>query len=208
MLGVHSRCGRSPIGDPVSEGFRHSATYCRRISRCHRPALRPRFWRTAISQKVELQPRTSLTNGKWELYDTRNDFSLVNDLAATNPAKLKEMQTLFRKVAIENRVLPIDDRIVERFNAAVAGRPDLMSGRTSLTVYPGMSGMMENAFINVKNRSFSISADVHIPSSGASGVILAQGGRFGGWSLWLQDGRPRFTYNWLGRERYDIVATG
>ena len=81
-----------------------------------------------------------------------------------------------------------------------------MSGRTSLTVYPGMSGMAENAFINVKNRSFSISADVQIPSSGASGVILAQGGRFGGWSLWLQDGRPRFTYNWLGIERYEIVA--
>jgi arylsulfatase len=130
----------------------------------------------------------------------------VNDLAATNPAKLKDMQTLFRNVAIENRILPIDDRSVERLNPASAGRPDLMSGRTSLTVYPGMSGMAENAFINVKNRSFSISADVQIPSSGASGVILAQGGRFGGWSLWLQDGRPRFTYNWFGIERYDIAA--
>jgi arylsulfatase len=154
----------------------------------------------------ELQPRTSLANSKWELYDTRNDFSLVNDLAATNPAKLQEMETLFREVAIENRVLPIDDRTAERFNPALVGRPDLMRGRTSLTVFPGMSGMAENVFINVKNRSFSISADVHIPSSGASGVILAQGGRFGGWSLWLQDGRPRFTYNWLGIERYDIVA--
>lgn len=154
----------------------------------------------------ELQPRTTLANSKWELYDTRNDFSLVNDLATTNPAKLKDMQTLFRTVAVENRVLPIDDRSIERLNAAIAGRPDLMSGRTSLTVFAGMSGMQENAFINVKNRSFSISADVHIPMSGASGVILAQGGRFGGWSLWLHDGRPRFTYNWLGNERYDIVA--
>ncbi len=154
----------------------------------------------------ELEPRTSLANSKWELYDTRNDFSLVNDLAATNPAKLQEMQALFTIVAIKNRVLPIDDRTTERLNPALAGRPDLMSGRTSLTVFPGMSGMQENAFINIKNRSFSISADVHIPSSGAAGVILAQGGRFGGWSLWLQDGRPRFTYNWLGTERYDIVA--
>lgn len=75
-----------------------------------------------------------------------------------------------------------------------------------MTVYPGMSGLMENAFINVKNRSFSISADVQIPTSGASGVILAQGGRFGGWSLWMQDGRPRFTYNWLGIERYEVAA--
>jgi arylsulfatase len=65
---------------------------------------------------------------------------------------------------------------------------------------------MENAFINVKNRSFSITADMQIPASGASGVILAQGGRFGGWSLWLKDGRPRFSYNWLGIERYEVAA--
>jgi arylsulfatase len=154
----------------------------------------------------ELQPRTSLAADKWELYDTRADFSLVNDLAQSNPAKLKEMQDLFTKVAIENHVLPIDDRSIERLNAAVAGRPDLMGGRTSLTVYPGMSNLMENAFINVKNRSFSIAADVRIPASGASGVALAQGGRFGGWSLWLKDGRPRFTYNWLGIERYEVAA--
>jgi arylsulfatase A-like enzyme len=154
----------------------------------------------------ELQPRTNLANDKWELYDTRTDFSLVKDLAATNPAKLREMQDLFTKVGIENHVLPIDDRSIERLNAAVAGRPDLMSGRTSLTVYPGMSGLMENAFINVKNRSFSITAEVDIPTSGAAGVILAQGGRFGGWSLWLKDGRPRFSYNWLGIERYEVAA--
>ncbi len=154
----------------------------------------------------ESQPRTSLAEDKWELYDTRADFSLVNDLAATNPAKLKEMQDLFTKVATNNHVLPIDDRSIERLNAAAAGRPDLMGGRTSLTVYPGMSGMMENAFINVKNRSFSITAEVEIPASGASGVILAQGGRFGGWSLWLKHGHPTFSYNWLGIERYDVAA--
>ena len=116
----------------------------------------------------ETKPRANLADDKWELYDTRADFSLVNDLAATNPAKLKEMQDLFTKVGIENHVLPIDDRSIERLNAAAAGRPDLMGGRTSLTVYPGMSGMMENAFINVKNRSFSITAEVQIPASGAS----------------------------------------
>jgi len=154
----------------------------------------------------ELQPRTSLADDPWELYDTRADFSLVNDLAATRPAKLKEMQDLFTKVGIANHVLPIDDRSIERLNAAVAGRPDLMSGRTTLTVYPGMSGLMENAFINVKNRSFSVTAEVAIPASGATGVVLAQGGRFGGWSLWLQDGRPRFSYNFLGIERYEVAA--
>jgi arylsulfatase A-like enzyme len=154
----------------------------------------------------EGKPRMDLAHDKWELYNTRADFSLINDLAASNPAKLKEMQDLFLKVAIENHVLPIDDRSIERLNAAIAGRPDLMGERTSLTVYPGMSGLMENAFINVKNRSFSITADVRIPPTGASGVILAQGGRFGGWSLWMQEGRPRFTYNWLGTERYEVTA--
>ena len=84
--------------------------------------------------------------------------------------------------------MPIDDRSIERLNAAIAGRPDLMGGRTSLTVFPGTSGLLENAFINIKNRSFSVTADVEIPASGASGVILAQGGRFGGWSLWRSMG--------------------
>jgi arylsulfatase A-like enzyme len=155
----------------------------------------------------EPKPRGPLASDKWELYDTRADFSLANDLAAANPAKLKEMQDLFMKVAIENHVLPIDDRSIERLNAAMAGRPDLMGSRTSLTVYPGMVGMNENAFINVKNRSFSVTAEVEIPQSGASGVILAQGGRFGGWSLWMKQGRPVFVYNWLGLERYLIAGS-
>ena len=111
------------------------------------------------------------------------------------------------KVAAENHVLPIDDRTIERFNAAIAGRPDLMGGRTSLTVYPGMVGMNENAFINIKNRSFTITADVEMPTTPANGVILAQAGRFGGWSLWMKDGKPVFTYNFLGLERYDIRAS-
>jgi arylsulfatase len=155
----------------------------------------------------ERMPRRPLADDIWELYDTRADFALTNDLSAANPAKLKEMQDLFMKVAAENHVLPIDDRSIERMNAAVAGRPDLLGTRTSLTVYPGMAGMMENAFINVKNRSFSVTAELEIPKGGAQGVILAQAGRFGGWSLWLKDGRPVFTYNWLGVELYNLRAS-
>ena len=87
---------------------------------------------------------------------------------------------------------------VERINAASAGRPDLMGDRTSLTLSAGMVGMSENVFINIKNRSLSITADVEIPEGGANGVILAQGGRFGGWSLYLKDGKPTYCYNFLG----------
>jgi arylsulfatase len=155
----------------------------------------------------EQKPRAALENDTWELYDTRNDFSLANDLAGKNPAKLKEMQELFMKEAEKYNVLPIDDRTLERLNAAFVGRPDLMAGRTSLTVYEGMTGMSENVFINTKNRSHSITAEVNIPEGGANGVILAQAGRFGGWSLYLKEGKPTYTYNFLGLMHFDIAAT-
>ncbi|MGB8719675.1 MAG: sulfatase-like hydrolase/transferase, partial [Desulfobacterales bacterium] len=154
----------------------------------------------------EKEPRAKLLDDKWELYDTRNDFSLVNNLAETNPEKLKEMQDLFIKEAIKNRVLPIDDRSVERVNAKLAGRPDLMGDRTSLTLSEGMDSMSENVFINIKNRSFSITADVEIPQGGANGVILVQGGRFGGWSLYLKDGKPAYCYNFLGLQEFKVAA--
>jgi arylsulfatase len=151
-------------------------------------------------------PRTPLENDAWELYDTRTDFSLANDLAARDPEKLREMQDLFMKEAVRNHVLPIDDRSLERTNAALVGRPDLMAGRTSLTVYQGMTGMTENVFINLKNRSHTLTAEVDISQGGADGVILCQAGRFGGWSLYLKGGKPTYTYNFLGLQRYTVAA--
>lgn len=106
--------------------------------------------------------------------------------------------------AVKYHVLPIDDRSVERFDPARAGRPDLMNGRTTLTVYPGMHGMMENAFISVKNRSHDITAELNVPPGGANGVILAQGGRFGGWSLYVKNNRPAYAYNYLALEAYTV----
>ena len=155
----------------------------------------------------EYQVRATFENDTWELYDTRTDFSLANDLAAKNPGKLKEMQDLFLKEAIKYSVLPLDDRLTERFIASLVGRPDLMAGRTSLTVYEGMTGMSENVFINLKNRSHVITAEVEIPKNGANGALLAQAGRFGGWSLYIKDGKPAYTYNWLGLQRYTVAAT-
>ena len=154
----------------------------------------------------EKVPRRKLQEDIWELYDTRTDFSLVHDLAASNPAKLKELQAVFMEEASKNRVLPIDDRLLERIVASTAGRPDLMGERTSLTLSEGMDSMSENVFINIKNRSLSITADVEIPQGGANGVILAQGGRFGGWSLYLKDGKPTYCYNFLGIQEYRVAA--
>ena len=154
----------------------------------------------------EFKVRRPLEDDIWELYDTRADFSLANDLATKNPEKLKELQALFLKEAVKYSVLPLDDRTLERLNAAMVGRPDLMAGRTSLTVYDGMIGMSENVFINTKNRSHTITAEVQIPKNGANGVILAQAGRFGGWSLYIKDGKTTYTYNWLGLQRYTVAA--
>lgn len=154
----------------------------------------------------EKVPRQKLQNDPWELYDTTKDFSLVNDLAKTNPAKLKELQELFMKEASQYHVLPIDDRLMERMIASSAGRPDLMGDRTSLTLSEGMDSMSENVFLNLKNRSLSITADVEIPEGGANGVIIAQAGRFGGWSLYLKDGKPTYCYNFLGLEEYKVAA--
>jgi arylsulfatase len=154
----------------------------------------------------EFKPRRTLQQDIWELYDTRTDFSLANNLAGKNPEKLKALQELFLSEAVKYSVLPLDDRTLERFNAEMVGRPDLMADRTSLTVYQGMTGMSENAFINVKNRSHTITAEVAIPKKGANGVILAQAGRFGGWSLYVKGGKPTYTYNWLGLHQYTIAA--
>jgi Sulfatase len=154
----------------------------------------------------EYQARHPFLEDKWELYHVDEDFSSANDLAARNPAKLKELQDLFLKEAAKYQVLPLDDRLTERFNAALVGRPDLMAGRTSLTVYGGMIGMTENVFINCKNRSHTVTADVTIPRGGANGVILSQAGRFGGWSLYLKDGKPMYAYNFLGLKTYKVAA--
>ena len=151
-------------------------------------------------------PRATFEQDTWELYDTAEDFSLANDLAAAHPEKVEALKALFLTEAVKYNVLPLDDRVLERFNPALAGRPDLMGGRTSLTLYEGMIGLSENAFINMKNRSYTITAELEIPDGGAEGVILAHGGHTGGWSLYVKDGRPKFAYNWFGRETYEVIA--
>ena len=148
-----------------------------------------------------------LKDDVWELYHVDEDFSEANNLADKNPQKLKELQDLFMKEAEKNHVLPIDDRRSERFNAAIAGRPDIMGNRTTLTVYTGMTGMTENAFINVKNRHHTIDAVVDLSNANSNGVILAQAGAFGGWTLYFKNGKAHYEYNYFGVERTNIAST-
>jgi arylsulfatase len=165
------------------------------------------FAGTIHSEPWAFQPRRPLAEDVWELYNVDEDFSLSNDLAAENPSKLEELRGLFLEEAKKYRVLPIDDRKIERFDPAQAGRPDVMGNRTTLTLGPGMTGMMENAFINVKNRSHTVTAEVTIPPSGGNGVIIAQGGRFGGWSLYMKGGRLFYVHNLVGRFRYSVASS-
>ena len=102
-------------------------------------------------------------------------------------------------------MLPLDDRSLERLDAKIAGRPELMLGRTSLKLYPGMR-VSENTMIDFKNTSYSITADLEVQQR-ANGVVFEQGGAHGGLSLYLKDGRPHFSYNFLGLTSYEIAST-
>jgi arylsulfatase A-like enzyme len=147
-----------------------------------------------------------LQDDVWELYNVDADFSQADNLAAKNPEKLKELQDLFMQEAERNFVLPIDDRRSERFNPAIAGRPDLLGGRTTMTVFDGMTGIMENAFINVKGVRHSITAEVVVPDAGTEGVIIAQAGYFGGWALYMKGGRVVHDYNFFGLSHTKVAS--
>ena len=138
-------------------------------------------------------------NDGWELYDTRKDFSLAHNLADQFPDRLAAMKELFMQQAIENQVLPLDDRLLERLLPEVAGRPTMMGNRTTLDLYPGTVGLVEDSILNIKNVSSSITALLDSPGDKkTNGVLMAQGGRFGGWSLYVEEGYPAFAYNYLG----------
>src|SRR5690606_37662554 len=128
-------------------------------------------WRARTIHRAPWQTvaQKPLESAVWDLYDLNSDFSLTRNLAPEQPEKLKQMQGLFMEEAEKYHVLPIDDRTIERANAALAGRPDLLGDRTSLTLYEGMQGMLENTFMNVKNRSSKITAELAIPADGADG---------------------------------------
>jgi arylsulfatase A-like enzyme len=152
---------------------------------------------------AELPP---LEDDVWELYDSSTDWSQARDLAAERPEKLAELQALFLEEARTYGVLPLDDRRVERFNADLAGRPTLIRGNSQI-LFGGMGRLTENVLVNIKNKSHAVTAEVVVPDGGADGVIFAQGGEFGGWSLYLTNGAPRYCYNLFGLQRFKISGS-
>jgi arylsulfatase len=164
------------------------------------------FARTIHRPAWKLKPATTLQEDKWELFNTNEDFSLANDLAAQNPEKLKEMQALFMKEAEKYHVLPIDDRLLERTNAALMGRPTVLGDRNTMTLGEGMKGMGVDVFLDLRSTSYTIAAEVAVNANG-NGVIVCQGGRFGGLSFYMKNGKPAFSYNYLGMESTQVISS-
>ncbi len=138
----------------------------------------------------------------WELY-APDDWSQAHDLASEMPEKLEEMKRLWLIEAVKYSVLPLDDRGWERFNAQIAGRPELITGNSQV-LYGGMTGLSENSVLNLKNKSFSVTAELVITEGGANGVVMAQGGAYAGWSIYLLDGVPHYTHNFVGLRHYTV----
>ena len=142
----------------------------------------------------------------WELYDTTTDWTQAKDLAKEQPQKLHELQRLWLIEATKYNVLPLDDRFAERANPEIAGRPQLIKG-TRQILFGGMGRLSESSIVNFKNKSHAVTAEVVVPESGAEGVIIAQGGLTGGWSLYTKEGKPKYCYNFYGVNRYTIEGT-
>jgi arylsulfatase A-like enzyme len=137
---------------------------------------------------------------KWELYHVAEDFSQANDLAQKEPAKLKELQEAFDAEAKKYNVYPLDSSFASRGDPAI--RPSLTRGRTEFSYYAGMVRIPEGSAPNFKNQSWTIAAEVAIPEGGANGVLATIGGRFGGWALLMQDGKPEFVYAASNQEQH------
>ena len=147
---------------------------------------------------------TDVLDYKWELYNIAEDFTQSNDLADQEPGKLRYLQDLFWAEAARYNVLPLDNSRVERLD--VTNRPSLTQGRTTFTYYPGMIRIPEGTAVDIKNRSYRITAEVEIPKAGAEGLLMTQGGRFGGLGLYMLDSRPVFHYNTAGIARFTVAA--
>ncbi|MGC1561835.1 MAG: arylsulfatase [Bradyrhizobium sp.] len=152
-----------------------------------------------IASTTPLRPPWTVTGAEpdpddfpWELYNVTKDFSQSNDLAKENPKKLSDLQARFLIEAAKHNVLPIDSSFADRANPAL--RPGFNTGRTDFVYYPGMVRIPEANAPDIKNKSFHIAADVEIPQGGADGILVTQGGRFGGWGLLVLDDKPMFAY--------------
>ena len=193
--------------DDAKAAERHETQYFEML--CNR-GIYHKGW-TAVTRHgnlpwVVVGAQPPLSEDVWELYDTTKDWSQSTDLAKKMPEKVAELQRLFELEASKYNVFPLDDRKAERTNPDLAGRPVVVKGNTQL-LFPGMRRMQENVIINTKNKSHSVTAEIEVPDSGAKGVIVAQGGSMGGWTLYAHEGKLKYFYNFLGMVHTAVTAT-
>jgi arylsulfatase A-like enzyme len=193
--------------DDAKAAERHETQYFEMV--CNR-GIYHKGW-TAVTRHGNLPwvvtgAQPPLDEDVWELYDTTKDWSQAHDLAKQMPEKVTALKRLFEFEAQKYNVFPLDDRKAERANPDLAGRPTVVHGSTQL-LFPGMRRLSENGVINTKNKSHSVTAELEVPASGAKGVIVAQGGNMGGWSLYVLEGKLKYHYNFLGMLQFDVSAT-
>jgi arylsulfatase A-like enzyme len=135
---------------------------------------------------------------KWELYNLTEDFSQNNDLAAKMPDKLREMQKLFLAEAAKYQVFPLDNDVLQR---VLTPKPSYTAGRTVFTYSGELSGLPNSDSPNILAKSYTVTAEIEVPKADAEGMIVTDGGRFGGYGLYLLKGKPMFTYNFFDLER-------
>jgi arylsulfatase len=189
--------------DDAAAPERHETQYFEMV--CNR-GIYHQGWTAVTKHRApwEPLPPPALDDDIWELYGP-DDWTQARDLARENPEKLRDLQRLWLMEASRYNVLPLDDRFVERNLPELAGRPKLVRG-TSQFLFGGTGRMSEASIISIKNKSHAVTAEVAVPDSGAEGVIVAQGGRFGGWSLYAKGGRLKYCYNFFGIDLYMVEA--
>jgi arylsulfatase len=167
-------------------------------------------WTAVTKHRTPWAPMTAkvpaFDDDVWELYDTTKDWSQAKDLSKEMPEKLHELQRLWLIEATRYKVLPLDDRMLEKFNPDTAGRPVLIRGKTQL-LFGGMGRLSENCVLNIKNKSHAVTAEIVVPKEGAEGVIISQGANIGGWSLYAKGGKLKYCYNWGGFKHFFVEGS-
>jgi arylsulfatase A-like enzyme len=193
----------TPTFDDASAPETHETQYFEMF--CNR-GIYHKGW-TAVTRHSTpwlMKENPPLNQDVWELYGP-DDWTQSHDLAKEQPEKLEELQRLFLIEATKYNVLPLDDRRAERFNPDLAGRPQLIHGTRQL-LFGGMGRLSENSIVVIKNKSHAVTAQIEVPEEGANGVIIAQGGAFGGWSLYLKNGKPAYCYNLFGLQQFKVYG--
>jgi hypothetical protein len=192
--------------DPNAKGRRETQVFEMQVNR---GIYHDGWMASAIAFKPWESSRTGfdLDKVKWELYDIEKDFSQAHDLAGENPLKLKQMEDLWWAEAAKHNILPLDYRGVERFSDAVTGRPNPTLGRTEFVYNSPLSRLPESESPDLKNKSFTLTADVEIPASGAEGMLFAQGGITAGWGFYVKGGKLVGVHNFIDQGRERVTST-